>query len=180
MRIIAGEFKGTNLVPVAGEQTRPTTDFLKEAMFSVLQDCEVERVADLFAGSGALGLEAISRGANSAELVDISRRAALSIRRNIEKLRCETRCRHVKQKVSAFLKEQTAPYDLIFMDPPYNENLVNPTIELIFEHSLLSEEGRLVVEHSTREPLLERWNEHIDFQKRYGETLLTILIRETK
>jgi 16S rRNA (guanine966-N2)-methyltransferase len=178
MRIISGEFRGTTLSPVSGDQTRPTTDFLKEAMFSVLADCEVARVCDLFAGSGALGLEALSRGTERATLVDFSRHAFSTIRKNVEKLRCGERVTVVKQKVSSFLKSQTEPFDLILMDPPYNEGLVNPTVEAVFDLNLLTNEGRLVVEHSVREPLPARWEPYISFQKRYRESFLTILSRE--
>lgn len=180
MRIIAGEYKGTNLISVPGDQTRPTTDFLKEAMFSILEDCQGERVLDLFAGSGALGLEALSRGAESVDFVDNAGRAWATIRRNIEKVRCEGRCRTVRQKVSAFLNAQEEPFDLIFMDPPYNKNFIAPTLELIFDRGLVKDSGRVVVEHSPREPLAERWNDYIAQQKRYGETMLTILSRETE
>jgi 16S rRNA (guanine966-N2)-methyltransferase len=178
MRIISGEFKGATLLTAPGDNTRPTTDFLKEAMFSVLDDCEVDRVCDLFAGSGALGLEALSRGAGHAVFIDLSRKAVGVIQRNIEKLRCAERTQVTKQKVSAFLKEQPEPFDLILMDPPYNQNLINPTVELVFSLELLTNDGRLVVEHSVREPLDPKWNPYISFQKRYRESLLTILSRE--
>jgi 16S rRNA (guanine966-N2)-methyltransferase len=178
MRIIAGEFKGTTLFPVPGEQTRPTTDFLKEAMFSILADCEVEQVCDLFAGSGALGLEALSRGAGKAVFVDLSQRAIGTIFKNGDKIRCRDRMTIVKQKTSTFLRSQTEPFGLIFMDPPYNKDLINPTVELVYTLGLLCDDGRLVVEHSVREPLLETWTPYIITQKRYGESLLTVLGKE--
>jgi 16S rRNA (guanine966-N2)-methyltransferase len=180
MRIIAGEYKGTNLISVPGDKTRPTTDFLKEALFSILEDCKGDRVLDLFAGSGALGLEALSRGAESVDFVDNAGRAWATIRKNIEKVHCEGRCRTVRQKVSAFLNAQEEPFDLIFMDPPYSMKWIAPTLELIFDRGLVKDGGRVVVEHSQREPLDERWNDYIAQQKRYGETMLTILSRETE
>jgi 16S rRNA (guanine966-N2)-methyltransferase len=175
MRVIAGKFKKANLVTVKSRDTRPTTDFLKEVIFSVLGDCNVKLVLDLYAGSGALGLEALSRGAERTLFVDMSMNAIKAMKTNVHKLKCEEDCHIYKKKVSAFLKVRNEKFDLIFMDPPYNKGLINSTIELIFQNKLLAEKGRIVVERSRNESLAEEWHDLVVYDKRYGDNVVTVL-----
>ena len=118
MRIIAGK-AGRLAIKVPSAVARPTTDFLRQAIFSILADRTLDaRVLDLFAGSGAIGLEALSRGAASCIFVDDHRQAAAVIAENLAKARLDGG-RVVRAEVLAFLKRDTATYDLIFADPPY-------------------------------------------------------------
>jgi 16S rRNA (guanine966-N2)-methyltransferase len=175
MRIITGKFKKANLYAVTGNKTRPTTDFLKEVIFSVIPDCYQKKTLDLYAGSGSLGLEALSRGASLSIFVDYSEKAIKTIRQNIIKLKCENDCKIYKKRVSAFIKTEPEKYDLIFMDPPYNKNLINPTIELVFQNNLIDKNGIIIVEHSRNEYISYFWKELIIYNKIYGESAVTIL-----
>lgn len=176
MRIITGKFKKSNLYAVPGFTTRPTTDFSREVIFSVLGDVDNFVVLDLFAGSGALGLEALSRNADFIDFVEFSEKAIRTIFRNIEKLRCIENCRIHRRKVSAFLTKCEQKYDLILMDPPYSKNLVNKTISSIFSGGLLKPEGKIVIEHASLENLDSEWEKFIYYQKKYGKTTITVLV----
>ena len=178
MRIISGKYKKANLTTVKNRKTRPTTDYLKEVIFSVLCDCEGDNVLDLYAGSGSLGLEALSRGAYKATFVDISEGAIKAIRANTKKLKCEADCTIFKKKVSAFIKSNTTDFDMIFIDPPYNKNLINATIELIFMNNFLIRNGRIVIERSKDENLDEKWQKYVTFDKKYSTSAVTILVLE--
>lgn len=175
MRVIAGQKKGHKLLSLPGKNTRPTADFVKEAIFSILFDCSNKRVLDLFSGSGALGFEALSRGARSLELVDRSEKAIQVSRKNTAKLQYEEKTKIRKQKVETFLREATEQYDLIFLDPPYNQNYINASLTGIFAGELLSEEGVVVVEHSRFERIGEEWDSRVVKQKKYGDTIVTLL-----
>ena len=175
MRIIAGQKKGHKLLSLSGTSTRPTTDYVKEAIFSLIYDCTDLRVLDLFSGSGALGFEALSRGAKSLELVDRAEKAVQITRKNINKLQFEDKVKIHKQKSETFLKTTTEQFDLVLLDPPYNNNYVNPIIAAIFENEVLAAEGIVVVEHSTQEIIKQEWVSRIIKQKKYGDTLVTIL-----
>ncbi|NQV18327.1 MAG: 16S rRNA (guanine(966)-N(2))-methyltransferase RsmD [Armatimonadetes bacterium] len=175
MRIISGKYKKANLFSVPGKTARPTTDYLKEVIFSVLYDCADKKVLDLFAGSGALGLEALSRGAEKAVFVDLSDKAIKTIKQNISKLKCEKDCRIYKKRVSSFLIKTTEKFDLIFLDPPYDKNLVNSTIELIFKKGLLNADGKIIVEYSKNEKISEELQPSTDYEKESGRTTITIL-----
>ena len=120
MRVIAGIYGGRELVAPRGRTTRPTSDRVREALFSILGDVSEARVLDLFAGSGALAIEALSRGAAEATLVDSSAAAVAAIRRNLDRLGIEASVR--RAKALAFLERARgsgADYDLVFLDPPY-------------------------------------------------------------
>jgi 16S rRNA (guanine966-N2)-methyltransferase len=175
MRIITGKFKKANLFSVQGNTTRPTTDFIKEAIFSTIFDCENLLVLDLYAGSGSLGLEALSRGASFVDFIEFSEKAIQAIIKNIHKLKCEEQAHIYRKKVSSFLKKTGKKYDLIFMDPPYDKSLVNKTIELIIENSVLSESGKIVVEHSPHEKIVYSSDKINFFQKKYSDTIVTII-----
>ncbi|MCD4828755.1 MAG: 16S rRNA (guanine(966)-N(2))-methyltransferase RsmD [Candidatus Cloacimonetes bacterium] len=178
MRIIAGEWKGAKLFSVQNKRTRPTTDYLKEVIFSVLYDVAEAQVLDLFAGSGGLGLEALSRGARHVTFVDIDEKALTSIHRSIDKIRCSEQCSLFRKKASAFLAANEHTYDLILMDPPYDRRLVNKTLRQVFEHGRLAPGGRLLVEHAAAELLDERWAPV--YQKRFGDSVISIIKLEEK
>ena len=157
MRIITGKAKGLRLKTLSGTNTRPTSDRVKESIFSILNGLidfyETETVLDIFAGTGALGLEAISRGANSAVFIDNV--TANLIAENIQRTRFEN-CKVLREDFAKALKKlsaQNLKFDLIFSDPPYNKNLAQQSIDFVAEMDLLSECGLLVVEHGLSENL---------------------------
>ena len=174
MRIIAGKNKRTSLYSVPGDKTRPTTDFIRELIFSVIQDCNDLDVLDLYAGSGSMGLEALSRGAAHATFVDVSERSIKTINKNIAKLNCRDISSVYKKRASAYLKNFGKKHDLIFIDPPYDKNLINSTLELILENNVLNANGMVVVEHSLREEIDEKWASQIIYQKRTGSCSISI------
>ena len=151
MRVIAGAFKGRRLAVPAGVRTRPTADRVREALFSMLGDVTGARVLDLYAGSGALSIEALSRGAAAATLVDWDRRALAAIRRNLEGL--DTHARVRRQDAVRYLRSARGPFDLVFVDPPYDlaARLAEPLSELL--PPVLSPDARIVTESDKRTPL---------------------------
>ena len=134
MRIITGTARGTRLVTAEGENTRPTSDKVKEAVFSMIQfDVEGRAVLDLFAGSGQMALEALSRGAERAVLVDSSREAAACIEENAKKTHLGGRCRIVNNTYTSYLRGAAGreSFDLIFLDPPYGSGMLAKALRTI-------------------------------------------------
>ena len=175
MRIITGKFKKANLFAVPGKTARPTTDYIKEVIFSVISSCSEKNILDLYAGSGSLGFETLSRGAVFVDFVDFSDKSIKTMKRNIEKLKCTSDCKIHRKKVNAFLNSCENKFDLIFMDPPYNKDLVNSTIERIISNELLTENGHIVIEHSPREKLQDAWKDIATYSKNYGSSVVTVL-----
>lgn len=178
-RIIAGSLRGRTLVVPAGRQTRPTSDRVREALFSRLEHEGVvvgARVLDLFAGSGALGLEAASRGAAQVLLVDSGREAARACRRNVADLGLEGVAVVQQVAVPTLLGAvPDRPYDLVLLDPPYplaDDDLAGVLARLV-DGDWLAEEAVVVVERGTRspEPAWPAGLVRFD-QRRYGETTL--------
>lgn len=174
MRIIAGEFKGRRLAAVKG-RIRPTSDKVREAVFSILGAAVAEaRVLDLFAGTGALTLEALSRGAREAVLVEDQAQALEVLRRNLAALGVAARARIMPVSVQAALKKLAARgerFDLVFLDPPYGRGLAAATLADLETLRLLSPESRVVAEHHHRETLPERLGRLGQSDcRRYGDT----------
>lgn len=174
MRIIAGRCRGTQLLAPHGMDTRPTQDKVKESLFNMIQmDVPGASVLDLFAGSGALALEAISRGAESAVVVDKSREALDCIRKNVQKLRMEEEvCILNSDWAQAVGKCRTEAkrFDLVFLDPPYRMTELGEICQRLMQEGLLLPEAMLVLEHRTgvtldmpKEFLLEK-------ERTYGDT----------
>ncbi len=173
MRVIAGSLGGRSLVAPRGAVTRPTSDRVREALFSILGEVGDARVLDLFAGSGALAIEALSRGAAEATLVDTSAAAVAAIRRNLETLGLDANVQ--RRPVLRFLAAARADgrqYDLVFLDPPYR-HATSLSAELTAALApVLAPSARVVAESDRRHPLqlgLERHDE-----RRYGDTLIQI------
>lgn len=149
LRIIAGIHRGRRIEAPEGRDTRPTLDRVRENLFNMLQGrCMDARVLDLFAGSGALGLEALSRGAEEAVLCDHDREAARIERKNIQALREEKRARVLTcdwSRAVSLLKGERARFDLIFLDPPYAMTDLREMTEVLLP--LLAEDGMMVLEH---------------------------------
>jgi 16S rRNA (guanine966-N2)-methyltransferase len=174
MRIIAGEFKGRRLAAVKG-RIRPTSDRVREAIFSVLGPAVAEAaVLDLFAGTGALSLEALSRGARDAVLVEDHGTSLNILRQNITALGLEKRTRVLAFPVTKALKKLAAQgeqFNLVFLDPPYEQGLVQKTLAALQGSGLLLPKARIAAEHSQRETLPERVGRlHLDRSRRYGDT----------
>ena len=181
MRIIGGQARGRTLVAPAGEKTRPTQDYVRESLFNILRwDVEDARVLDLFAGTGALALEALSRGAQSAVLVDADRAACAAIRRNMEVSRLGERCRLLARDYRAAMEQlgrEGRRFDLIFIDPPYKMENTGEMCAALYDGGLLAEAFLIVVEHRRGcAPLLDARFEAFD-QRNYGDTQVTFVRR---
>jgi 16S rRNA (guanine966-N2)-methyltransferase len=178
MRVISGSAKGRRLVAPKGGAVRPTAGKVKESLFNILpRDFSGMRVLDLFAGSGNISIEALSRGAAEAVLVDASARSAAVIRENLRRLDLAERSQVwvlAAPRALRTLGQQAQVFDLIFIDPPYEQRLVGATLELIAKNNLLAVNGTVVAEHSRREPVNSEYGPLIlNDQRRYGDTLLT-------
>lgn len=179
MRIITGDFKGRRLEMPVGKDIRPTTEKVKEAIFSIIAGNIPGAVCvDLFAGTGNLGLEALSRGAEKCYFADNSRESLNLIKRNIEMCRAEEWSVVIPgdyERTLTRLGERGEKIDIFFLDPPYREGLYEKCFELIREYDLLAEEGIIVAEHGEREPLPEEIEGYIVLkQKNYGSIAITI------
>jgi 16S rRNA (guanine966-N2)-methyltransferase len=178
-RIISGLAGGRRIYTPPGRLTRPTSDRVREALFSRLEHLEVvnhANVLDLYAGSGALGLEAASRGAASVLLVESDRAAAAVVRKNIAELglpRVSVRADTVERALLSGPSSGEVPCDLVLADPPYDltEDALADVLNLLVTHGWLSDDALVVVERSARSPA-PRWPEAIDAagERRYGET----------
>lgn len=151
MRVVAGEHRGRPLRAPAGRRTRPTADRVREALFSMLGPVEGLAVLDLFAGSGALGIEAASRGAAAVEFVDSDPRAVAAIRRNLADLGIQAAV--TRRDAVAYLRGRAGPFDLVFVDPPYSSapRLAAPLAERL--PGVLADGARIVTESDRRHPL---------------------------
>ncbi len=149
MRIITGSARGIPLETLPGEDTRPTSDRVKEALFSMIQfEIEGRRVLDLFAGSGQLGLEALSRGAQHSVFIDSARAACDTIMANAKKAKLYDKCRISTGDYASFLRCAAGreQFDIIFLDPPYNAGYMSIALAAIAEGCLLAPGGRIVCE----------------------------------
>ena len=178
MRVIGGQAKGRRLKAPKGRALRPTADRVKEALFNILpHDLSGYRVLDLFAGTGNLSMEAMSRGARQAFLVDVSREARKTIEENLQALGFAGRSQVWTEPVFSSIRKlarRGERFDLILLDPPYEKNCVEPTLKTIAKERLLRESGVLVAEHSVREKVDERYGLLVlQDQRRYGATLLS-------
>lgn len=178
MRIIAGTARGRRLETREGMEVRPTPERVKEALFNILQfQIEGRRVLDLFAGSGQLGLEALSRGAKEAVFVDESRESMAVVRRNIASLHMEDRCQTFQCDYAAFLLRKQQPFDIVFLDPPYRSGRLQKALELA--SGVMSPGGVMIAEHPEDEEVPEQAG---SFRRgrsyRYGKIYLTVYRHE--
>ena len=147
MRVITGSARGVRLKTPEGMDTRPTTERVKEALFSAIQfEIEGRRVLDLFAGSGQLGIEALSRGASEAVFVDTSKASVQLIRENLKRTKLAERAQVVHSDYLTFLQRQRQKFGLIFLDPPYAAQDLEKSLAAISEFDILSSGGIIVTE----------------------------------
>ena len=176
MRVISGSAKGVTLKTPNGFNTRPTADRVKEAMFSIIQfELPGARVLDLFAGSGQLGIEALSRGAKEAVFTDHSKDAVKLIRENISRTKMEERTTVRCIDYLSFLKTCHTKFDIILLDPPYAEVFLENSLKMITEIDILQSGGIIVCERPIEKELsleFEGFSGSKDYK--YGKTLLTI------
>ena len=183
MRIISGTARGTKLFTLTGDNTRPTLDRVKESLFNIINRKIYEaKVLDLFAGSGAIGLEFASRGAEKVVLCDNSKEAINIINKNIEKTHLKEKVELIKSDaIIALEKLKKEKYDIIFLDPPYNSQLIEKTVEKVFSQDMLSTDGTLIVETDDEERILkeiEKYKETIYDTRSYGRVKLIFLRKE--
>lgn len=178
MRVIAGTSRGKRLTVFEGREVRPTPDRVREALFSILQsklgNFSGLKVLDLFAGSGALAIEALSRGAESACLVEKDRAAEKIIRKNLELCHMTNKSRLLISDALQSLRGFTADsFDLVFLDPPYAQGLAEQALDVIAKRNLLSTEGVICAETGAKEVLPENLGQlkRID-QRRYGTIMI--------
>lgn len=177
MRVISGLARGRVLKALEGDATRPTTDKVKEAMFNIIQfDIEESKVLDLFGGSGQLALEAISRGAESALVVEKSRPAVNIIRENIKRCGFEDKITVYQGDFSEVLTKN-AKYDVIFLDPPYSGDLMNRALDAIYSFDILSNDGIIVCETENFSEVLKS-DEYSYKEYKYGRIKLTVIRKQ--
>jgi len=177
MRIIGGQAKGRRIAKPQGCEIRPTSDRVKEALFNLLQRMDGCRFLDLFAGTGNIGLEALSRGASQVIFVEQDPRCIEAIRRNARHCGFTDGYECLAQTVDDALRRLSRRgdvFDVIFMDPPYDRGLVQEVLTGIERHALLTEEGIVVVQHSARESVgCDAEMLILEDERRYGDTLLS-------
>lgn len=176
MRVIAGKAKGTQLKTPDGMLTRPTTDRVKEALFSIIQfDLPNAKILDLFGGTGQLAIEAVSRGAKQAVAVDHSQDAVKLIRENVRRTKLEKEIRVVKSDFKQFLGSCAEKFDIIFLDPPYALGYLEESLRIISEIDILQSGGIIIAERPIEKELLFQ-NEAFERSKdyKYGKIVLTL------
>jgi len=180
MRIISGDSKGRKLATPKDLSLRPTSDRVKESIFNILRgQIEGGTVLDLFAGTGNLGIEALSRGAKEVTFVEKGKQALRLIQKNLEQFGMEERSEVLPtdaNRAIEILKERGKAFDLIFMDPPYEQGLIERTLMKLNSHPIYHKDSVLVVEHHRRERLssaVKGWN--LIRQRRIGETVISLL-----
>lgn len=176
MRVITGKARGVQLKTPDGMLTRPTADRVKEALFSIINfDIPGARVLDLFGGTGQLGIEALSRGAQSAVFVDAREESCKLIKENLRRTKLEQSGRVIRSDYLAYLERCREQYDIIFLDPPYAEVFLENSLKRITEIDILQSNGIIVTERPLGKELPWEFDGFIRSRDyKYGKTLLTI------
>jgi 16S rRNA (guanine966-N2)-methyltransferase len=183
MRVIGGKAKGRTIQFPASSKERPTSDFLREALFNILGPLTEMYFLDLFAGSGSVGIEAASRGAKEIVLIEKDKKIAAVAQKNVIACNVDNSCRVVANDVSVGLGNlfrNKFEFDFIFADPPYSRGLVGITINLLKENPVFTEEAMVVIQHSTREDIESHLDKKIILKDKriYGDNALTFLKME--
>lgn len=174
MRVITGTARGRNLLTLPGEDVRPTTDRVKEAMFSIIQfEVEGSQVLDLFAGSGQLGIEALSRGAVYVTFVDSAKESIECVKENLRKTNLKTNSCVVQTDAFSFLRTSAGKFDIAFIDPPYSQGLIQKALPLV--SSRMNDNGVIICEHPYGEEMPEKAGDFELYREyKYGKLALTV------
>ncbi len=177
MRVVTGTAKGKNIITLSGETLRPTASRVKEALFSAIQfDIEGRRVLDLFAGSGQLGIEALSRGAERCVFIDESQEAISVIQKNLLSTDLNSKSSVSRNDFRSYLKMCRDKFDIVFIDPPYHSGFYGEALELAAR--VLSDYGMIICEYPAEVEVPETVGEFITFKKyRYGRIHISIYKR---
>ena len=178
MRVISGKVRGLKLDTPKNDDVRPTTDRVKESLFNIINPYVIDsNVLDLFAGTGSLGIECLSRGALSATFVDVSKDSINIVKSNVKKARVENESTILNLDFKTAidrLNVQNKKFDIIFMDPPYYKNMFIDALSNIDNSDLLSEDGIIVLEHDTKDKFIDKIRRlEKSKEKKYGNTTLT-------
>lgn len=178
MRVISGKARGLKLNTPKNEDVRPTTDRVKESLFNIINSYVIDSdVLDLFAGTGSLGIECLSRGANKCVFVDKSKESMAIVKSNIKKARVENESITLNtdfKNAIVSLSNKGEKFNIIFMDPPYYKNMFIDALSSVDEKNLLAEDGIIVVEHDTVDSFPENVGRlYKSRDKKYGNTTLT-------
>ncbi len=179
VRVISGSAKGAKLRAPKGHATRPTLDRIKESLFNILGDVQGARVLDLYAGTGALGIEALSRGAKHAVFVERDGRVAAIIRENLAHTKLEASAVVIRGEAPLAYDRLAAfgPFDLVFVDPPYDMGQVAKALIWLDESPLLADRARVVVERGAVEEIPPNLKNLKSFREKvYGETVLNLFV----
>lgn len=177
LRVISGEAKGHRLKTIKGNSTRPTSDRVKESLFNIISGYILDsNVLDLFAGTGNLGIEALSRGAYSAVFVDLSVECFNIINENLVHTKLADRATVITGEavnVLDRLKVQNKKFDIIFLDPPYNKNLIQETLKIIDKNDIISDNGIVIAEKDIADIIPEEQGTlKLIRNQKYGDTVL--------
>ena len=186
MRIISGKARGTKLYTLDGTATRPTLDRVKESLFNIIQnDIEDSTVLDLFSGSGAIGLEFLSRGAKRAVLCDSSKDAIKIVKQNVQKTHFEEKVEVYNMEFTKLVERlQNQKFDIIYIDPPYATDFIKISLEKIIEYELVNENTKIIVETDDETRILnqiEKMDVEITDKRKYGRaTIIFLKYRKTQ
>jgi 16S rRNA (guanine(966)-N(2))-methyltransferase RsmD len=185
MRIISGTARGTKLYTLEGDNTRPTLDRVKEALFSKINiELQDAIILDLFSGSGALGLESLSRGAKKAYFCDSSYKAIKIINQNIEKTRMQDKANVISKdfmQALEYFKVQGLKFDIVFLDPPYKTDYNIKAVDFILKNNILTEDGKIIIETDIEKEILtelEKFSLDVYDVKKYGRVTLIFIRRK--
>ena len=178
MRVVSGTARGCKLQPVPGMNTRPTTDRVKENVFNLIQDhVRGARVLDLFAGTGQLGIEALSRGAQACDFVEHNKAAYNIVCKNVQTARVSERARLHCTEAARFVPQAGARrFDLIFLDPPYGGTILENALLQIETFDILSTDGIIICESAVGDRFAHGFE--VVRERRYGATMITVLRRQ--
>lgn len=188
MRVISGDLRGFRLKSPEGLSTRPTSDRIKESLFSIINSIKYisgnEKVLDLYSGSGGIGIEFLSRGVKEGYFVDIDKNSIRIIKENIEKCKLTERSyiyRNDARKAINALESRSIKFDFIFLDPPYKVTEIVDTINYIFEKDILSQNGLIILE-SEKNLVLENVNDSLEMllERNYGITKIAVFKKVVK
>lgn len=176
MRVISGKYKGKKIEGFNINGTRPTMDRVKESLFAMIQDHIKDSIClDLYAGSGSLGIEALSCGAKLCYFVDNNINAIKVLKNNTNDIENAVLINNDFKEALKQLSKNNIKFDLIFLDPPYKLNLIMPSIEFIIKYNLINENSLIICEYETEKIESEKFNLNIYKEKKYGSKKIVIL-----